>query len=314
MTDSCTSLPASLRAGKYALALVLALTGPGSAFNLCAHEYWIEPLQYRIAVGAPLQAELKNGEQFKGLALPYMPPRFTHFSINNPSGSTPVTGILGDLPALQQRSETPGPHVLAYQGKHETIRYNSYDKFSAFVTKEGIEWVLAAHRQRGLTTLSVQEAYQRFAKALIEVESRPAAVTSAVTRATANTAPQTGNHAQADNSSPGLATAMDSLLGMEFELLLHAPAVSEGTTSAYRATVYYQQKPASDIQVSVFTKRGGLLARYRSDASGDIHFSVPTPDAVLLNAVHARVPSTTLQQQTGAAWETLWASLTFRSR
>ncbi len=52
------------------LAAIVATTG-------LAHEFWIEPQEYQVQSGAPLIADLRNGQNFAGPELAYFSKRFS---------------------------------------------------------------------------------------------------------------------------------------------------------------------------------------------------------------------------------------------
>ena len=66
-----------------------------------AHEFWIEPTQYQFNDNI-INAHLRVGQEFQGMALMYNPQDFKTFKILSGSKNKKekVKGILGDVPAL----------------------------------------------------------------------------------------------------------------------------------------------------------------------------------------------------------------------
>ena len=73
----------------------VTLTSP-----LAAHEFWIEPVDYQVAEGDTIVANLRNGEEFEGYAHPYVESTTNRFELFLKGVATPVNSRVGDNPAL----------------------------------------------------------------------------------------------------------------------------------------------------------------------------------------------------------------------
>ena len=245
-----------------------------------AHEFWIEALDFRIDVDEPLLADLRNGEEFTGVSFPYLPDRFVRFGIDDGTGEREVSGRLGDFPALEERPEREGLHTLVYESSGTSLVYDGYEEFESFVREEGMEWVLEAHDARGLSRERIGELFRRFAKALVAV---------------------------------GDAGGADRAVGLELELIARSnPYVIDD--GALEVELRYRGEPLERAQVSVFHRDPAStvgIDRQRTDGKGRVTLDVSSPGTYLVNAVHMHEPSPEDQASSGAAWESLWASLTF---
>lgn len=150
----------------FALFSALALAVPEGAVG---HEYWVEPVEYSIAPGETLRAELKNGEDFKGVSFPYLPQAYSRFEIATPRDTHPVEGRMGDRPAAQIPRPGEGLATLVIATKKNSLTYTDFAKFERFLDGKGLGWALEAHRARGLPEDRVVESYYRYAKALVAV-------------------------------------------------------------------------------------------------------------------------------------------------
>ena len=61
--------------------LALGFVACMAAGPVLGHEFWIEPVDYTLDPGAPVIAELKNGQEFVGNTLSYFGPRITRFDM-----------------------------------------------------------------------------------------------------------------------------------------------------------------------------------------------------------------------------------------
>ena len=274
--------------------------------DLAAHEFWIEPVDFTPSEGAKIVANLKNGENHKGNSLPFLTSQFEQFTLEDAFGSTAIDSRLGDVPAVSLIAQLPGFAVLAYESKAKTLRYEKFSKFESFVTKEGIEWVLDEHKREKLPTAHIAEVYFRYAKSLLLVS------------------------ADTDAGGGSVEPRQDKYLGMPLELvMLDNPYFKKKFTKTVtkessvknvnvdaeeivpmQIQVLFEGKPLENAQISIFEKSNGLIDRRRTDERGVLVWNFES-GSYLLNAVHAIRPSKELVTQTGALWQTLWASTTF---
>ena len=113
--------------------LMAALAGTFAAADVEAHEFWIDPEDYTVDVGDRIEARLRNGDDFKGSAYPFLTNWFTSFTIHTRSGAAPVPGRNGDNPAVDVEAEGGGLHILAYDGAINRLTYETWDKFQVFI-------------------------------------------------------------------------------------------------------------------------------------------------------------------------------------
>ncbi len=254
------------------LALVLPAAG---------HEFWIDPLSYSVAPGEPIVADLRVGQGYKGNAQSYSTTTFRRFEIAQGEALTPVTGILGDRPALYQAAPGEGLAVVLHVTKNLRLTYSDPQKFRDFVTHKGAAWALDRHKARGLPEDGFSEAYSRHAKALVAV----------------------GDGAGADREY-GLLTEITAL----------ANPYSDDLPDGLPVRVTYEGAPRAGAQVEVFEKaEGGGVEVFTVTADEDGRAVIPVRPGCryMLDSVVLREPSEALAEKTGVVWESLWANLTF---
>ena len=248
--------------------------------NVKAHEFWIEPFRFEIATGDLLQADLRVGQDMKGDSLHYIPQRFEAFNLTAGNATRAVDSRAGDNPAVGETIPDSGLHVLSYVSVDSELAYSDPVKFERFLNNEGIEWVKAAHEQRGLPAQGFKEAYQRFAKSLVKV---------------------------------GDGTGTDRPLGLEFELVVETNPYTDRHSDLV-ALLLWRGKPLPRAQVTVFRRQDGDVNKtlFTTDAQGRVR--IPrrgAPGVYLLNAVHMVEPP---PNDHGVVWKSLWASTTFEVR
>lgn len=266
------------------LCATLAITLLGLPILAQAHEFWIEPRDFTLDVGERLLADIRVGQELQGSAASFSPKRFESFEIMNGSKRSAVRSAAGDSPAINEANNADGLTILASASTPRSLRYGIGSKFGKFLKKEGIPWVLERHRARGLPEKGFVEAYSRFAKALVK----------------------TGSGAGTDRAA-----------GLELELVMLTNPYRE-TETDLKVSVLWEGKPLADAQLSTFFKPTGLFAgdvvilRYQTDRNGIVTLPRPAKTGVmLLNAVHMIEPDAKTILETGAVWESLWASTTF---
>lgn len=260
------------------LGLVLGtLLAPAS---LAAHEFWIEPQVFAVDPGAPLVADLLVGEKLDGATYSFVPPNFTRFDILLGSAVLPVEGRAGDKPALNMAVESEGLAVAVHVSRDYKLTYDSWEKFEIFCKHKDFAWVLARHDARGLPRDTVRERYSRHAKSLIAL----------------------GDGKGADREA-----------GLVTEIVALANPYTDDLSQGLPVRVLYHGKPRANAQVEVFARNAGgavSVETNRTDADGRAMIDVLPGHFYLVDSVVMRELDVTAP--TDPAWESLWASLTFR--
>lgn len=262
-----------LRPNLAAVALVAVLFLP--ALPALSHDFWIQPSSFHPAVGSELAVSLKVGEHFCGEPVPRMDPLIARFVLASASGETPVGGLPGTDPAGFARIGSPGFLLIGYRSNRSPITLEP-EKFEKYLADEGLDGVLKARAERGEHGKPGVEVYSRCAKSLI-----------------------------AANGDGG--SGFDRVLGLTLEIIAEDdPFKLRG--GAMRFRVLYEGKPlaAALVKAIAFDDRDSTLA-LRSGADGRVSFRLPRRGIWLVKVVHM-VPA---PRETGADWESLWASLTF---
>lgn len=255
--------------------LILALL----AQPLAAHELWIEPTDFQPDAGAPVEAHLVNGQEFKGLQLSFLPGFVARLDLSLGDETARVVTRLGSKPALQAPALGDGLHVAVYQSVPATVKYAALEKFESFVTHKDLGDAIARHKARGLPETEFTEIYTRFSKSLIGV---------------------------------GGAAGSDRDFGLETELVALANPYTDDMTQGMPLRLTYKGEVRADAQVEIFDRAPTgevTISTTRTDAAGVAVIPVLPGHVYQADAVVLREPEGDVPE--GVAWESLWANLTW---
>ena len=112
-------------------ALALALLT--AALPATAHEFWIEPLDYRIAPGENIRAKTLNGEFFEGIEFGYSEPAFRQSGVVAGETRTPLPGVRLAKPAIDVSLAGPGLNVFFHASPLNSLTYENFTKFENFL-------------------------------------------------------------------------------------------------------------------------------------------------------------------------------------
>ena len=264
---------------KKVLSYSSSLAGIILCLPVIAHEYWLEPLDSFSASNVIIVAHIKVGQHFKGNNYPYLPTEVESIQLHLGDETVPLSPRFGSNPAILQQSLGDGLNILSVETYPYKINYDSSEKFEKFVREEGIDWVLGEHEKRQLPSTGFVEAYRRHTKMLVKV---------------------------------GDGRGKDRRVGMEFEWVLQSSPYAE-VDDELVAQLWWRGEVFPNSQARLFVKRGDEVTEkvLRTDADGLVRFPRAAKSQYLVNAVHMLLPDDETAQDTGAVWESRWASLTF---
>ncbi len=263
----------------YLSACLLALCG-----SAMAHEFWLEPVRYHVNKNDEIAVNIKVGKNFKGEPQIYNPSDFIKFqyttTVDSISKTYAVKSRLGDMPAFKTKPISSGLKLVSYISTRRVINYKTAEKFKHFIKKEGIDWVLAAHAKRKLPEKGFKEVFYRYAKTLLAV---------------------------------GKGEGTDKVLSFPFEWVMLDNPYTHKNKDSLKAQLLWQGKVFPHAVVSLFIRqKDKLLQQYlKTDEKGIVKVPTGEQGVYLLNAVHMLEASDDTERETGAVWESLWASSTF---
>ena len=254
-----------------------------ASFPVFAHEYWLEPRLYEIAPGDLLEADLRNGQHYKGNQLYFLKQFFTRFEIFNGEKTHKATGSNGDQPALKFTTTKPGLHIITYQSTYDTLTFKKWEKFVTYAKTQSLDGVVARHLERGLPQKFFKEDYARTIKALVRV---------------------------------GEGKGQDKHTGLPYEFVAQDNPYTMGANPDdddvfLTVRLFLDEKFAPDKQVLIFQNNGKISQSVtRTDAQGFAKIPLKGGGKFMLSSVHMFEgdddSNTKLPE-----WLSYWANLTF---
>lgn len=252
--------------------LGLLLAGPA----LWAHDLWIEPSTFTPAPGQRVAVRLRLGQHFKGDPVPRDPKFLERFVAVGAAGEVPIPGVANTEPAGFWTPAAPGLQVLVYDSLRDRVELRGR-KFEEYLLEEGLEAVRDERARTGRSAAAGNEVFSRCAKALVAVGGKAGA-------------------------------GYDRVVGLPLELVPEKDPYALARGGRLPVRLLYQGKPlAGGLVVAIPRDRPDGQVSARTDARGRVQLSLAQGGAWLIKAVHM-VPA---PQDTGAEWESFWASLTF---
>ncbi|MFQ5527234.1 MAG: DUF4198 domain-containing protein [Thermoanaerobaculia bacterium] len=250
----------------------------GAAQAAPAHDFWIEPSEYRPRTATSVRLDLRVGESFRGKPVARRQNHIERFVILGPEGELPAAGIEARTPAGFARIDTSTTYVVGYQSRPSAIVLPPA-RFERYLEHEGLEVVSAERRRRGESETAGRELFSRCAKTLISAE--------------------------------GSASGFDARLGCALEIVPESDPAGLGASGFLPVRVLYHGRGIGGVQVAAISKASpDQPIVLRSDTDGLVEIPLAGDGPWLVKAVHmVRTPTDT----TGADWESFWASLTFET-
>jgi len=258
----------------FGLALLVAALSVPAAWG---HDFWIEPSAFTPAPGQRVAVRLRVGQDLRGDPVPRDPALLKRFVVVGPSGESPVPGVPNTDPAGFASLQGPGLHLIVYESGRSSVELDA-QKLEKYLAEEGLEKISALRASRGQSGAGSKEVFSRFAKALILAA---------------------GN---------GGGSGYDQVLGQRLELVPEANPYALTGGGELRVRLLYEGKPLAGALVAALAKgRPEARISARSDKDGRVRLRLDRPGFWLVKAVHM-IPA---PRETGADWESFWASLTF---
>lgn len=254
-----------------ALPLWIVLSTP-----LSAHDFWIELSSFRPAVGSTVGVRLMVGQGFQGEPVPRNPALILKFVLVSDGGEAPIAGRAADDPAGTVAVSAPGLQVLGYRSSDSFVALEAA-KFEDYLRDEGLERIVEERARRGESAKPSRELFSRCAKALLL-------------------------------AGPGKPVGEDRELGFTLELRAEKNPYGLRAGGELPVRLLFEGKPLEGaLVVAIPYGRAQEKLSQRTDKSGRVRLRLPREGAWLIKAVHM-VPA---PADSGADWQSLWASLTF---
>lgn len=262
--------------------LIFAVTLALSAVSAKAHEFWLTAEDYTPAPGDTLRVGLRIGSEMKGSSLVYLPNDIVRFEVLQGETARPVTGRMGDNPALVMDGLTDGLAVVVHETMDSTLTYTDFAVFQRFIAHKNFAMALADHAARGLPEKNFRETYRRHAKSLVAI---------------------------------GSGAGSDRAVGLPIEIVALANPYTDDLFAGLPVLVLLDGAPRPDTQVELFQTAPDdsvTITLHRTDAQGRAILPMqPGMEYLVDNVVLRPLPND--DPSAGPVWHSDWASLTFRT-
>ncbi len=262
---------------KRSLLLIVALVW---ALPLHAHEFWIDPVEFQVNVGAKIEAHHRVGSEFIGPKHSYLGPRTTTQAFGHQGKIMDLPARSGDRPAMQMPDAPEGLITLIHETTDSDLTYQEWQKFVDFIEHKDFAWAAEMHKDRGLPETGFAETYRRHAKALVAV---------------------------------GSGAGSDVRAGMDVEILALTNPYTDAMTDGMKVQVWLKDKPRADAQVELFeeTPEGTInITLHRTGDDGTVTLPVKSGHTYMVD--HVALFGTAPNPPINAVWHSAWANLTFR--
>ncbi|MBC6612650.1 DUF4198 domain-containing protein [Hymenobacter sp. BT507] len=262
--------------------LTFAISLP--ALLAAAHEFWLAPPQYVVAVGQAVRLQTWVGENFTGQRWAGKSGRITRFVHVGPAGTEDLTTSATQADTIQSTLTfaQPGTHVVALITNDAYLEQTA-EQFNTYLKEEGLDKVLVLRQQRNELMKPAREAYQRCAKTLMQV-GKP--------------------------NSRDTARAYAHPLGLPLELIPEQNPYLLRPGAVLTVRVEQAGQPVAGALVQVWQHPPGQkpkASRLYSNLSGRILLRLSTSGSYLLSTVQMAAAA----DHSRADWHSTWASLTF---
>lgn len=247
--------------------------------QLVAHEFWLEPINFKIKADEKLRAHEKVGQDFKGNKYAYLSSSYKSLDLTMGTKTHEIKSRLGDLPAISVLVKEEGLAILSAITTPSSVTYETWEKFSDFIKNKGLDWVFDAHEKRNLPEENVVESYRRYAKSLIKV---------------------------------GHGKGSDHALGLLFEWVVETNPYTSDEKNI-KAQLLWQGQPHANAHVSIFNRIGDELIKtgLTTDSEGRVEIPRAKGGKFMINAVQMIEATKEITKETGAVWDSRWASMTY---
>ncbi|HSG38336.1 MAG TPA: DUF4198 domain-containing protein [Thermoanaerobaculia bacterium] len=243
-----------------------------------AHDFWIEPSSFTPASGQRVAVRLRVGDHFPGDSFPRNAARIERFAILGGGAEADVPGVDGIDPAGYLVTGRPGLYQIVYDSRHASIELSG-EKFEKHLAEQGLERISAIRKKDGESASAAKEIYSRSVKALVAAGEGPA-------------------------------EGYDHPAGLPLELIPEQNPFLLAPGNELPLRLLYQGKPLAGAWVEARNPRQPEeTVSGRTDGEGRVRLRLASGGPWLVKSVHM-VPA---PKESGADWESFWASLTFET-
>lgn len=259
------------------LLLRILLIGLAAAPAARAHDFWIEPSTFTPSPGEKVAVRLRVADHFPGDPFPRNAARIERFAVLGGGAEAAVPGVEGVDPAGYLVAGKPGIYQIVYDSNHASIELGG-EKFEQHLKEQGLERISEVRRKEGRSAAAAKEIYSRSVKALIAVG--------------------------------GGGEGFGRPAGLPLELIPEKDPFQLEPGGELPLRLLYQGKPLAGAWVEARNpRRNEERVAGRTDREGRVRLRLASGGPWLVKSVHM----VSAPKESGADWESFWASLTFET-
>ncbi len=245
---------------------------------LQSHEFWLEPMKFKIKAGEEMAISFLVGENFTGQAWDLEKHRVEKMillekgTVKNLSASVPtVKGA-----KLKVTIANPGTKVLALKSNAASIELDA-QKFNEYLKEDGLDDVYDWRVKNGQENTGAKELYTRYAKLIVQVSDQ-------------------------------LDDTWKREVGHRLEIIPNQNPYAIKSGDYLECKVLYGGKPIAHTMVKVWGHVGSkiFLQNAYTEDDGTVKFPISASGPWMVSTVKMEK-----SKKPEADWESSWASLVF---
>ena len=259
------------RLGQFVIVITVGLI-------LQAHEFWLEPMKFKIKPGEELAVNFLVGENFTGQSWDLSKHRVEKMLL---FGMGPSQDLLTRVPTakgakLKLVLNNPGTKVLAMTSNAGSIELDA-EKFNAYLKEDGLDDVHDWRVKNGQENLGAKESYTRYSKLIVQV-------------------------------GDAIDDTWKKIVGHRLEISPNQNPAQLKAGDYMECKVNYEGKAVPHIQVKVWGHVGNkiFLQNIFSENDGTVKFPISASGPWMVSTVKMEK-----SKKPEADWESSWASLVF---
>jgi uncharacterized GH25 family protein len=243
-----------------------------------AHEFWLLPRKYRLAIGEDLRFNLMVGENFEGEPWDLKKHKVEKLELHSGVKVTDIKKLIKpearDKVTLKMLEE--GTQLIAMQSNYAFIELEA-EKFNAYLKEDGMENIYEHREKNNELAKPSKEFYGRFAKLLI----------------------QTGDK---------VTDTYKKKIGTPVEIIPNKNPYSIKSGDYLSCLILVNGKPAINQLVKVWNKIGNttFLQNMYTEKDGTITFPLNSKGSWMVSTVKMIT-----SEKPGADYQSMWSSLVF---
>ncbi|MFM8849514.1 MAG: DUF4198 domain-containing protein [Cytophagales bacterium] len=252
------------------LTLIVALSS--------AHEFWLQPRKYRLAIGEELEFSFKVGENFDGEDWDLKKHKVEKIELHRAANTIDLKKLVKpdgkDRVTLKMDEE--GTQLITMQTNYAFIELGA-EKFNAYLKEDGLDNITALRTKSGTTEKSAKEFYGRFVKLLVQVGNKKT-------------------------------DTFKKIVGTPIEIIPLQNPYTLKSGDYLECRVLFNGKPLIDQMVKVWNKINTttFLQNMYTEREGIIKFPLSSSGPWMVSTVKM-----TESQLPGADYQSMWSSLVF---